>query len=85
MLEAGIPIEPAHRHTLAQTFGWLHVAGPRSEPSRLQRMMGHASPEASSRHGDGEPATKHRRIERRQGDLRARRQRQRREWAAGRR
>ena len=88
MLQAGVPIEQAHPHTLRHTFGRLYMAAPRAELSRLQRIMGHASPETTSRyvhHDDDELAAEHRRIERLQADPLARRQQQRRERAAGRR
>jgi integrase/recombinase XerC len=85
MLQAGVPIEQAHPHTLRHTFGRLYMAGPRAELSRLQRMMGHASPETTSRyvhHDEHELAAEHRRIERLPVDPLARRQEQRRARAA---
>lgn len=45
MLAAGVPVERAHPHTLRHTFGRLCIAAPRAELSRLQCIMGHASPE----------------------------------------
>lgn len=88
MLEAGVPIEQAHPHTRRHTFGRLYMAAPQAELSRLQRIMGHASPETTSRHvhhDDHALAAEHRRIERLQSDLLARRQEPRRARAAGRR
>ena len=88
MLQAGVPLEQAHPHTLRHTFGRLYMAAPRAELSRLQRIMGHASPDTTSRyvhHDDHELATEHRRIERLQADPLARRQEQRRARAAERR
>ncbi len=67
MLAAGVPPAQAHPHTLRHTFGRLYMAAPRAELSRLQRIMGHASPETTSRyvhHADHELAAEHRRIER---------------------
>jgi integrase len=87
MLEAGVSIEQAHPHMLRHTFGRLYMAAPRAELSRLQRSMGHASPETTSRyvhHDDHELAAEHRRIERLQSDPLARRQEQRPARAAGR-
>ena len=80
MLEARIPIEQALTHT----FGRLYMAAPRADLSRLQRIMGHASPETTGRCVDRELAAEHCRVERLHGDPLARRQRQRRERAAGR-
>jgi site-specific recombinase XerD len=88
MLQAGVPLEQAHPHTLRHTFGRLYMAAPRAELSRLQRIMGHASPETTSRyvhHADHELAAEHRRIERLQTNPLSRRQEQRRTRAAGRR
>jgi integrase/recombinase XerC len=85
MLAAGVPVEQAHPHTLRHTFGRLYMASPRAELSRLQRIMGHASPETTSRyvhHDDHELAAEHRRIERLRHDPLARRQQRRRELAA---
>jgi site-specific recombinase XerD len=84
MLAAGVPPQQAHPHTLRHTFGRLYMAAPGAELSRLQRIMGHASPETTSRyvhHADIELAAEHRRIERLQHDPLARRQQQRRERA----
>jgi site-specific recombinase XerD len=67
MLGAGVPPAQAHPHTLRHTFGRLYMAAARAELSRLQRIMGHASPETTSRyvhHADHELAAEHRRIER---------------------
>ncbi|MGZ6565086.1 MAG: tyrosine-type recombinase/integrase [Solirubrobacteraceae bacterium] len=67
MLEAGVPEDRAHPHTLRHTFGRLYMAAPRAELSRLQRIMGHASPETTSRyvHYDvDELGAEHRRIDR---------------------
>jgi hypothetical protein len=61
------------------------MAAPKAELSRLQRIMGHASPETTSRyvhHYDHELAAEHRRIERLQRDQLARRQERRQERAA---
>ena len=88
MLQAGVPLEQAHPHTLRHTFGRLYMAAPRAELSRLQRIMGHASPETTSRyvhHDDHELAAEHRRIERLRSDPLARHSERRRERAAGRR
>ena len=77
LLAAGIPLEQAHPHTLRHTFGRLYMAAPQAELSRLQRIMGHASPETTSRYvhyDDHELAAEHRRIERLQHDPLARRQ-----------
>lgn len=67
MLAAGVPAEQAHPHTLRHTFGRLYMSARGAELSRLQRIMGHASPETTSRymfHDDVELAAEHRRIER---------------------
>ena len=75
MLEAGVPENQAHPHTLRHTFGRLYMAAPRAELSRLQRIMGHASPETTSRyvHYDvDELGAEHRRIDRLRGDPLAR-------------
>jgi hypothetical protein len=68
MLAAGILPQQAHPHTLRHTFGRLYMAAPGGvELSRLQRIMGFASPEATSRyvhHSDLELGVEHRRIER---------------------
>jgi Phage integrase family len=50
MLAAGIPETQAHPHTLRHTFGRLYMAAPGFELSRLQTIMGHASPETTSRY-----------------------------------
>ena len=87
MLAAGVPAEHAHPHTLRHTFGRLYMSARGAELSRLQRIMGHASPETTSRyvfHDDLELAAEHRRIERLQGDPLARWQGRRRRRAAGR-
>ena len=71
MLAAGVTAEQAHPHTLRHTFGRLYMAAAGAELSRLQRIMGHASPETTSRyvhHADAELAAEHRRIERLQHD-----------------
>jgi integrase len=49
MLAADVPVEQAHPHALRHTFGRLYLAAPNAELSRLQRIMGHASPETTSR------------------------------------
>ena len=85
MLAAGVPPAQAHPHTLRHTFGRLYMAAPRAELSRLQRIMGHASPETTSRyvhHADHELAAEHRRIERLQHDPLARGRERRRERAS---
>jgi site-specific recombinase XerD len=51
MLKAGVPTEQAHPQTLRHTFGRLYMAAPRAELSRLQPIMGHASPETTCRYG----------------------------------
>lgn len=81
MLKAGIPIEQAHRHMVTHTFGGLDMA----ELSRVQRIMGHVPLETTRRYVDRNLAAEHTRIERLRGDPLARRQRQRRGRAAGRR
>jgi site-specific recombinase XerD len=71
MLEAGVPEHQAHPHTLRHTFGRLYMAAPRAELSRLQRIMGHASPATTSRyvHYDvDELGAEHRRIDRLRSD-----------------
>jgi site-specific recombinase XerD len=87
MLAAGIPPVQAHPHTLRHTFGRLYMAAPGAELSRLQRIMGHASPETTSRyvhHDDHELAAEHRRIERLQHDPLTRHQHHHRQHAADR-
>ena len=77
MLAAGVPEHQAHPHTLRHTFGRLYMAAPNAELSRLQRIMGHASPETTSRyvHYDvDELGAEHRRIDRLQTDPLARHQ-----------
>jgi len=67
MLAAGIAPKQAHPHTLRHTFGRLYMARPGAELSRLQRIMGHASPETTSRyvhHDIAELGAEHRRLER---------------------
>ena len=74
-LEAGVPEDQAHPHTLRHTFGRLYMAAPRAELSRLQRIMGHASPETTSRyvhHDVDELGAEHRRIDRLRSDPLAR-------------
>jgi site-specific recombinase XerD len=87
MVAAGVPVAHAHPHTLRHTFGRLYMSARGAELSRLQRIMGHASPETTSRyvfHDDLELAAEHRRIERLQGDPLARWQDRRRTRAAAR-
>lgn len=48
MLAAGVPAELAHPHVLRHTYGSVFMANPKAELSRLQRLMGHASPETTS-------------------------------------
>ena len=87
MTAAGVPREAAHPQTLRHTFGRLYMAAPRAELSRLQRIMGHASPETTSRYvhqDDVELAAEHLRIERLQRDPLARRQERRQARAASR-
>ena len=48
MLAAGVAPELAHPHVLRHTYGSLYMAHPRAELSRLQRLMGHASPETTT-------------------------------------
>jgi integrase len=48
MLAAGVPADLAHPHVLRHTYGSLYMAHPRAELSRLQRLMGHASPETTT-------------------------------------
>lgn len=81
LLAAGVAEHQAHPHTLRHTFGRLYMATPRAELSRLQRIMGHASPETTSRyvHYDvDELGAEHVRIDRLQTDALARRQEDRR-------
>lgn len=85
MLAAGVPHDHAHPHTLRHTFGRLYMAAPRAELSRLQRIMGHASPDTTSRyvhHADHELAAEHRRIDRLRHDPLTRQTEQRRARAA---
>jgi hypothetical protein len=49
MLAADVPVEQAHPHALRHTFERLYTAAPNAELSRLRRIMGHASPETTSR------------------------------------
>lgn len=87
MLAAGVPLEHAHPHTLRHTFGRLYMAAPLAELSRLQRIMGHASPETTSRyvyHSDDELAAEHQRIDRLRADPLSRRQVHRERHAASR-
>jgi site-specific recombinase XerD len=81
MLAAGVPEHQAHPHTLRHTFGRLYMAAPRAELSRLQRIMGHASPETTSRYvyyDVDELGAEHVRIDRLQRDPLARHQERRR-------
>jgi site-specific recombinase XerD len=48
MLAAGVTAPLAHPHVLRHTYGSLHMAHQNAELSRLQRLMGHASPETTS-------------------------------------
>lgn len=48
MLTAGVPPELAHGHVLRHSYASLYMAHPRAELSRLQRLMGHASPETTA-------------------------------------
>ena len=67
MLAADVAPAQAHPHTLRHTFGRLYMAAPGAEISRLQRIMGHASAETTSRYvhyADTKLAAEHRRIER---------------------
>ena len=82
MLAAGVAPAQAHPHTLRHTFGRLYMAAPGAELSRLQRIMGHASPETTSRyvhHSVEELGAEHRRIDRLQHDPLARHQQRRRD------
>jgi Sigma-70, region 4/Phage integrase family len=84
MLQAGVGEDRAHSHTLRHTFGRLYMAAPGAELSRLRRIMGHASPQTTSRyvHYDvDELGVEHRRIDRLQTDPLARHQQRRRERA----
>ncbi len=77
MLAAGVPEHQAHPHTLRHTFGRLYMTAPGAELSGLQRIMGHASPETTSRyvhHAADELAAEHQRIDRLQTDALARHQ-----------
>ena len=76
LLVADGPVEPPHPHALRRTFGRLYMAAPKAEPGRPQPIMGHASPETTSRnvhHDDHELAAEHRRSKRLQRDPLARR------------
>ena len=87
MVAAGVPPAQCHPHTLRHTFGRLYMSARGAELSRLQRIMGHASPETTSRyvhHDDDELSAEHRRIERQRRDPLTRRQRRRQERAEGR-
>lgn len=87
LLAAGVPAAQAHPHTLRHTFGRLYMASPRAELSRLQRIMGHASPDTTSRyvhHDITELDVEHRRIDRLRTDPLARHQENRRRQANGR-
>jgi site-specific recombinase XerD len=87
MLAAGVPAGQAHPHTLRHTFGRLYMAAPGAELSRLQRIMGHASPDTTSRyvhHADHELAAEHKRIERLRSDPLARQQQRRHDRALAR-
>ena len=67
MLRADVAGEQAHPHALRHTFGRLDMAAAKAQLSRLRRIMGHASPETTSRYvhpDDHELAAEHRRIER---------------------
>jgi integrase len=48
MLGAGVPAELAHPHLLRHTYGSLYMAHRHAELSRLQLLMGHASPETTT-------------------------------------
>jgi integrase/recombinase XerC len=48
MLAAGVPAELAPPHVLRHTYGSLYMAHHTAELSRLQRLMGHASPETTA-------------------------------------
>jgi integrase/recombinase XerD len=87
MLAAGVPSAQCHPHTLRHTFGRLYMSARGAELSRLQRIMGHASPETTSRYvhyDDDELSVEHRRIEREHRDPLTRRQRHRRDRVHGR-
>ena len=74
----------AHPHTLRHPFGRLYMAAAGAELSRLQRIMGHASPETTNRyvHYDvDELGVENRRIDRLKTDPLARHQQRRRERA----
>jgi Phage integrase family len=84
---AGVPVAQCDPHTLRHTFGRLYMSARGTELSRMQRIMGHASPETTSRyvHYDNEElSVEHRRIERAWCDPLTRRQRHRQERAEGR-
>jgi len=87
LLAAGVPADQAHPHTLRHTFGRLYMASPRAELSRLQRIMGHASPDTTSRyvhHDINALGAEHRRIDRLRTDPLTRHQENRRRQADGR-
>ena len=48
MLAAGVPPELAHPHVLRHTYGSVYMTHRHAELSRLQRLMGHASPETTA-------------------------------------
>jgi integrase len=80
MLAAGVPAEQAHPHTLRHTFGRQYMAATGAKLSRLQRIMGHATPETTSRyvhHSVDELGAEHRRIDRLRSDPLAQRQQRR--------
>ena len=67
MLAAGVPAHQAHPHTLRHTFGRTYMARRGAELSRLQRIMGHASPDTTSRyvhHSTEDLGREHLRLER---------------------
>jgi hypothetical protein len=71
---------------MRHTFGRLYVAAPKAELSRLQWIMGHASPETTSRyvhHDDHELAASIAGSSGGSADALARREERRRERAAG--
>ena len=86
LLVADGPVEPPHPHALRRTFGRLDMAAAKAQLSRLRRIMGHASPETTSRyvhHDDHELAASIAGSSGGSADALARREERRRERAAG--
>ena len=85
MLAAGVPAHQAHPHTLRHTFGRTYMARRGAELSFLQQIMGHASPDTTSRyvhHSTEELGREHLRLEREVRDPLTRHQQHRSDRAA---